>query len=430
MSENWKVELSKEFANNSYSQKDFLNKFEHILPGTCRDSKRRRLRNYIAANLLVANPCNTTAIPDNFSTDTTKQSCSFSNGAYIYDKTIEVSAGTPITEEVVMKAHNLDPNKWEVISFRSNFWQSQAKDDKIVELYQSKVTVKPKVNDTVSFEMIDNYFNNKNWNVPAFNVKPFEYNDSDEYLDINFCDSHLGLLSWRNETGADYDLHIAAERFIQVFLDIVRRCEGRKFKLINFATLGDILHIDNYKNETAKGTRQDVDGRLSKIFDMGVDTIIQCINILLELGCPINYTYTCGNHDTFSGYALAKCVEQAFSKNPNVTFDISPMPQKAKQYGNMLVGYCHGDMSTKNLGEWLQKKYRKQFGECRFAEVHCGHLHSEAVKENCGVLIKHLPSICESSYWECSEGYSSDRGLMAFVYNENSGLRETWYTYL
>lgn len=430
MSENWKAELFRQFANDTYSQKDFLNKFEHCLPGTCRDSKRRRLKNYISKHYTELNTKNLNAVEDNKATIPANQSCSFSNGTYIYDKTIEVAAGTPITEEIIMAAHNLDPDKWEVVSFKSNFWQSQAKDNNVIELYQSKVTVKPKVIDSMSFDIIDNYFNNKNWNIPAFNIVPFKYNESDEYLDINFCDSHLGLLSWRNETGTDYDLHIASERFIQVFLDIVKRCKYRKFKSINFATLGDILHIDNYKNETAKGTRQDVDGRLSKIFDIGVDTIIQCINTLLELECPISYTYTCGNHDTFSGYALAKCVEKAFYNNPNVTFDISPMPQKVKQYGNMLVGYCHGDMVSKNLGEWLQKKYRKQFGECKFAEVHCGHLHSEAVKENCGVLIKHLPSICESSYWECSEGYSSDKGLMAFVYNENTGLRETWYTYL
>lgn len=418
----WQTKLKELYDLGQYDQKQFLDEYLDIIPGKDRDSKRGRVKRQVEKFKLNSNI-------ENSNREGMCQTCSFSNGAYIYDRTIEVAQGTMITKDIILKAHNIDPNEWEVVSFKSNFWQTQAKGGKVMELYQSKVVVKPKVTEGISFSDIDDYFNSKDWNCKPATL-PFEYNDSEEYLDIDFCDTHFGLLSNRIETGSNYDIYIAKERFIQVFLDFVRRCKGRKFKLINFATLGDILHIDNYKNETTNGTRQDVDGRLSKIFNIAIDTISECLDILLQLNCPIRYTYTCGNHDTFSGYALAKCIESAYKNNPNIEFDISPLPQKIHVYGNTLVGYCHGDMNSKNLGEWLQKKYRKEYGECRFAEVHCGHLHSEAVRENCGVLIKHLPCICESSYWENSEGYHSDKGLMAFVYNEKSGLRETWFTYI
>ena len=417
----WQEKLKLAYETGQYDQKSFLNDNIDIIPGKDRDAKRYRVKTFIK---------NLQSVPESVSDNIEERnSCSFSNGAYIYDRTISVAKGTMLTKEIVMEAHNIDPKQWEVVSFKSNFWQTQAKEGKILELYQSKLVVRPKTEEALSFSDIDEYFKSKDWNAKPKTL-PFKYNQSEEYLDINFCDTHFGLLSNRHETGANYDVYIAKERFIQTFLDIVRRCENRKFKLINFATLGDILHIDNYKNETTAGTRQDVDGRLSKIFNIALDTISECLDILLTLECPIVYTYTCGNHDTFSGYALAKCLESAYKNNPNIKFDISPMPQKIRVYGNTLVGYCHGNMNSKNLGEWLQKKYRREYGECRFAEVHCGHLHSEAVKENCGVLIKHLPSICESSYWENAEGYHSDKGIMAFVYNENSGLIETWFTYI
>lgn len=429
----WKDILLKEYNRKAFNVKDFINVHYNNIEGSNREAKRLRVKR-VLDNLYtfgtVDNPnyrkgkSNKPAVNRD-----SKTSVSYDNGAYIYDRIIEVAEGTALTPDIIMTAHNIDPKKWEVVTYKNNFWQSQQKGGKVVELYQSKVTVKPIIEKEIDFEDIDRYFENKDWSVKP-ETAPFFYDDSKESLEIDFCDSHHGLLAWRGETGNDYDIYISTTRFKQVFLDIVNRCKGRKFKVINFVTLGDILHIDNNKNETNRGTRQDVDGRLAKIFDLALDTIIECIDILLELNCPIRYTYTCGNHDTFSGYALAKCVQKAFSKNPNIIFDVSPMPQKIYRYGNSLVGYCHGDMNSKNLGEWLQKKYRKEYGECRFSEVHCGHLHSEAVKENCGVLIKHLPTICESSYWENAEGYHSDKGLMAFIYNDDTGLRETWYSYI
>lgn len=352
------------------------------------------------------------------------------SGTYTYDRLIEICEGEIITPELIMQKHNIDPTKWKVVTYKNNYWNAQNKADGKIIMYQSKVVVKPIDSSEITYEDIDEYFANKDFTTkPKVKLFPI-HDDCEDSLEIAYADNHLGLLSWNGETGSDYDIHIAEERFKATFIDILQRSLGKKYKLINFVTLGDILHIDNLSNTTTKGTPQDTDGRLTKIFSAAVDLMCECIDMLLDLQCPIKYTYTAGNHDTFSGFALAKCIEKVYQNNPNITFDISPNPQKIHIYGNTLVGYCHGNMNKKNLGEWLQKSYRKEFGQCKFAEVHCGHLHSESVKENCGVLIKHLPTICESSLWEHTEGYNSQKGVMCFVYNDKTGLRNTWYTYL
>lgn len=353
------------------------------------------------------------------------------DGTYTYDKLIEIAEGETITPELIMSRHNIDPTKWQVVTYKNNYWNSQAKEGRKIIMYQSKVVVKPLVKSELTFDDIEAYFDSKDFkSKPA--VKPFNYtyDDTQESLEIDYTDSHLGLLSWRGETGEDYDIHIAEEAFKKTFEDILYRCKGHKYKLINFVTLGDILHIDNMSNTTTKGTPQDTDGRITKIFARAVDLMCECIDMLLELKCPIRYTYTAGNHDTFSGFALAKCLQKVYEKNPNIEFDISPNPRKACMYGNTLVGFCHGDMKQKNLSQWLLRDYRREYGECKFAEVHCGHLHSEAVKAENGILIKHLPATCGSSLWEHKEGYSSDRGVMCFVYHDTLGLRNNWYSYL
>ena len=44
---------------------------------------------------------------------------------------------------------------------------------------------------------------------------------------------------------------------------------------------------------------------------------------------------------------LLKAVEMAFREDHNVLFDMEPNPQKYKQFGNVLVGWTHGDMPDK-----------------------------------------------------------------------------------
>lgn len=352
-----------------------------------------------------------------------------SKGEQIFEKIIELAEGEPITAEIIMKAHNLNPTQWTVVSFTSNAWQSQVKGGHKIVLWQSKITVRERKKTEITFDDIDNYFNNHTYK-PIKQTNTFEIKDEANVLEIDYADAHCGLLSWKPETGENYDLNIVSKRFKTLITDIVNRAKDKPFSKIVFATLGDILHIDNEDNTTTKGTLQQADGRISKIFNYGLDLMIDTINELETLGLPIEYIYCSGNHDRNTGYYLAKALELYYRNDKQITFDVAPRPQKIFSYGKNLIGLCHGDMPQKNLGKWLQTNYRKEFGNSRFAEVHCGHLHSESVKENCGVLVKNLPAICESSFWEAQQGYHSTRGVMCFVWNKDKGLRETWYSYI
>lgn len=344
----------------------------------------------------------------------------------ISERVIALSARDLANPNALMRAHGFDPNFFELVSAKANFWQCQKKDGADGTLYQSKITVRPRIA-VVNEDIIDEYFKNKDFGsfAPA---APFKYNKSDEYLEINVTDLHIGLLSWEPETGENFDLHIVETRFREAIADIVDRCRGRRFKAIRYVTLGDILHVDNSKQETTNGTFQQIDGRIPKIFDLAVNLMSDAINELLALKCPIEYVYIAGNHDRDSGYYLAKCIETMFRLNKNVTFDIAPNPIKAKTYGSNLVGYVHGDMPRKNLGLVLINDFRKEFGECKYAEVHCGHLHSKTEDIMNGIKVIHLPSLCESSYWEHQQGYKSDRALLCYVWNGTTGKRETWVT--
>lgn len=363
--------------------------------------------------------------------DNVTSNCSYNGDSdtYTYDKLIEICEGEEITPEVVMRAHNIDPRKWSVVSYRNQRWHSAIKNGNKQVLYNSRLVVKPLKIQQVTYEDVEKYFKNKDFACKE-PCPRFKYNNSDEYLHIDLTDSHIGLLSYNKETGEDYDVEIAIERIKTLFSDVVQRSAGRKFKRITIASLGDILHVDNFNNTTTKGTMQDTDGRVTKWFGEAMDMMIACIDKLLELESPIEYIHLVGNHDTITGSMLAMSLEKVYAKNPNITFDTRPMPQKAVVYGNTLVGLCHGDMPKKNMTSWLTKDYREEFGSTKFAQIHCGHLHDHSLLSENNILIYHLPAICSSSYWERKQGYRGERGMMCFIYNGETGLRDQWVSYV
>ena len=87
-----------------------------------------------------------------------KSSYSFQNGNHTYEDIIEVIDGREITPEIIMEAHNLKSNEWDVIAFCSNVWQQQTKTGDKIDLCQSKLTVKPKKQPEISLADVDAYF--------------------------------------------------------------------------------------------------------------------------------------------------------------------------------------------------------------------------------------------------------------------------------
>ena len=345
---------------------------------------------------------------------------------------IELWDKDSLTPDEILTFHHLDPKKWEIISCTNNIWNAQDQVGR-VQMYQSKVSARPRKVET-TLDDIDLYFKEKVYRKP--DIIPLQYDPGGETLEICLPDLHIGLLAWAQETGADYDIHIARDAFMRCMSDIVLRCKGRTFKRIYLVTLGDLLHTDNDAQTTTKGTPQQADGRMAKIFNNALDMLIDGLDILGAIA-PVDVVYLQGNHDRDSGFMLIKALEMAYRKDDNFSFDTLPNPQKYRLIGCNLIGWTHGDMIHKNMGGWLQDRARKEYGQSRFAEVHAGHLHStsrieyKTTYQDGGVVVRHLPTISNASAWEHQQGYpAGGKTMMSFVWSHDNGLREMWYSNL
>lgn len=425
----WKAEAERLYAQYGRQWSLIASEMSELFPDLHHFEAKEKIRRYIRRT-----PQFSQRVADDFQ----KSSLEYkADGTIISEKFISIRDGEDITPEFILEAHGLKPSAWDVVSYKNNFWNTQIKGGAKQISYQSKLTAKPKTGG-VTFDDISKYFESRKSGIPIPKVKQLQYDPKGEVLEICLPDLHSGLLSWRMETGEDYDLHIVQERFYQCAYDIVERCKGRRFKKIIVATLGDLLHFDNDNQTTTKGTFQQADGRLSKIFDFTLDMLINFVTILGDIA-PVEVIYLPGNHDRVVGYMLLKSLEMAFRRDDKITFDTTPNTQKYRLIGCVLLGWTHGDMQKQNMANWLQHEARKEYGESKFAEVHSGHNHSLTTKEAKreftqegevgGIIIRYLPTICNASYWEHQQGYTSAiKTMMCFIWNENTGLRDTWFS--
>lgn len=181
------------------------------------------------------------------------------DGSTMFERIIALTESENLTPEKILEAHWMDKDLWEVISCKSNFYQQQKKGGTILNLYQSKICVKPRTN-SVSLEKIK-----KNFDAWQSNFKPLEVgvpSKSAKYLyEINIADLHLGKFCTEQETGEYLNSELAEKRFFEV---IRKECAniaryGNQIEKILFVWTNDFFNSDGISNTTTGGTPQDTD---------------------------------------------------------------------------------------------------------------------------------------------------------------------------
>jgi hypothetical protein len=236
-------------------------------------------------------------------------------------------------------------------------------------------------------------------------------------------DLHLGKLSWKRESGDDYDLKIAEDLYrktISEFLDKLH-LYNLSIDQIIFPVGQDFFHFDTSKGATTKGTVMDTDTRWPKMYEKGMELVVWAIENLRAIA-PVKVIYVASNHDRMMSFFLTHHIDAYFRNDKNVTVDSSPYPRK----GKCLIGYSHGSEEGKRIDVIMQQ-------ECAFwdskgqqwREWHVGHLHSENVREVGGIKIRNISSITSRDIWHTEHGYNAVRQALGFVWSATKGKQLT-----
>lgn len=250
--------------------------------------------------------------------------------------------------------------------------------------------------------------------------------------ELVLMDIHLGMLSWRYESGTDWDLHIADGAVRASVNGLLDEAAGQSISEFLVPIGNDFYHTDvtvkGKGGATNAGTPQDVDGRWQKAFNMGYDLMVWTIDRLLEIA-PVKLVVVPGNHDKTKAWYLGEILQARYHAEPAVTVDNRPTPRKYHRHGNTLLGFCHGDgEKPTDLPNIMAQEAREAWGKCRFQEWHMGHWHHDWVKEQKGVTLRYLPPITPADNWHSEQGYvGNHREAQLMLWSEDRGRTATFH---
>lgn len=367
--------------------------------------------------------------------DDRKKKPEAANKLGIQNSVEDVKKGTQeLTVNVAREIHTLqelidqcaiDTRIWNIDKYIQNYWGNEQDPHWQVKVWLNKKEIDKDLN--LQKELLIKEL--KTVFPPVLPLKRSDRLKTPEKLayEINLPDVHFGKLAWDEETGENYDLHIAKERYntaIQYLLS-----------LINIDTLGeiifpignDMINIDSRRNETYMGTRQDSDSRFFKIVKVVKSILINTIDSL-SLIAPVRVIDIRGNHDPESMFMMGEILEAYYHNNPNVSIDNSPKQRKYYQYGMNGFQYTHGNeerhadlgliFASEEPGLWAASKFR-------FCKL--GHFHKNkkinyvAIEDHPGFQIQILPSLSGSDAWTNSKGYVPCSQAKAFLYHYDNG---------
>ncbi|MEZ2132443.1 MULTISPECIES: oxidoreductase [unclassified Sinorhizobium] len=236
--------------------------------------------------------------------------------------------------------------------------------------------------------------------LPRVTIMPPPASVEDDLLNqFVVTDSHFGMLAWREETGADYDLRIAEQLLLDWFSAAIASAPQAHTAVL--AQLGDLMHHDALESVTpAHRHVLDADSRLQKVIRVVIRTVRRIIDMLLQKHQHVHVVMASGNHDPASSAWLREMLAAMYENEPRISVDNSPMLYYAYEWGRTALFYHHGHKSNiKTLDVKCAGLFREMFGRSKFAYCHHGHLHSdEGVKTDLMYVERHETLAAQDAY--------------------------------
>jgi len=346
-----------------------------------------------------------------------------------------------VTVDQLLEIYSISLEDWDIEKQIVNTWEVGAKgpDGKIVTtpLFQVKVWLATKKS-VILNSLREDFIEDIKKLSPK--VEKIQYkakvDKAPSLLELNIFDLHLGKIAWSEETGHEYNLDIASDIFHKCIEEFVEETQSKNIERIVFPIGNDFFNSDKAHpfNSTTKGTPQEEDARWQKTFRLGRQLIVDAINKLTQIA-PVDVIMVPGNHDYERNFYLGDSLEGWFYNNPNVTVDNSANPRKYYKYGQVLIGYTHGnEEKVTDLPLIMAHERSTDWALATFKEFHLGHEHRKkeikfkSTEEYQGVIIRYFNSLSATDSWHHKRGYiGAKRTAEALIWDKEKGLKNNIY---
>jgi len=234
-------------------------------------------------------------------------------------------------------------------------------------------------------------------------------------------DCHVGMLAWRHEGGADWDLKIAEDILFRCFEQMILAAPDAETGVVN--QLGDFLHTDGMVPMTPTGHNVlDADGRYSKMVGIAVRLLRRVVDLALMKHERVIVLLAEGNHDMGSSIWLRIMFKALYENDPRVEVIESALPYYALEHGKTMLGFHHGHLKKPDsLTPLMAAQFAPIWGRTTHRYAHMGHIHELYEREHSGMIVTQHPTLAARDAYAARGGWFGDRAASVITYHDEFG---------
>jgi hypothetical protein len=241
-------------------------------------------------------------------------------------------------------------------------------------------------------------------------------------------DLHLGMYSWDEEAGGNWDLSIGEAMLFGATDHLVASTPACDMAIIPF--LGDYSHYDSFKPLTpTAGNLLDADSRFPKMVRASIRSMRYMIEAAARRHGKVNAIVEIGNHDMASAIWLMECLSHVYENDPRITIDTSPRHYHYHEFGSCLIGTHHGhEAKMEQLPMIMATDQAAAWGRTKFRYWYTGHIHHRKSASTVpqsqdynGCSVESFRVLPPTDAWAESKGYRPIRDQRAIVLHKEFG---------
>lgn len=322
-----------------------------------------------------------------------------SDGTQTHQIKVRMTEEQSKNPDYVLQAHGYSPDSWELIQATNNIWEQNNREDGLIQLYQSKIVVRPRVaefNASAFTELIEP-------------VKLTAIKTGDRNLFIGLADWHFGITKLE-------DLQDKLARMIEVI--------SKGYKQIVIGQLGDLFHSSQIKKSvTMAGTvLDDVDMETAikdarAFFDV---LITECARHSLK----VTVEHAEGNHSGSIEYMFLLYLE---AKYPDIQVHAHNKYRQAFMLDNVAIMITHGQYGKrKDLPMLFATEFSDMWSKATTREIITGHFHTQQTNDYQGVIHRQLGTIKPNDSYEIENGWTMGKKVLQLFEYDSERLRVTY----
>jgi len=344
---------------------------------------------------------------------------------------------------------DVNHDEWEISDFaaKGNTWQQKARGEKPTNLHQYEIRARFRRRQEVLEPVMEEAFQSV---LPALQELDLTIEPKPRakglvegrfLAEIAIHDSHFGMLSWAPETGEDYDLAIAESDYVRSGHTLVETAaQIYRPERFLYVVGHDLVHIDGMVDgkipATARGTPQDFDSRLPKVYRTVVESVVR-VAAYAATYAPVDIVIVRGNHDKNISFYIGETLRSLFMNHERIHVQNEPRDLVFYSYGGNTLGLTHGEKILRkknNLVNIFADECPPEMwisSHKGLREIHTGHFHKRMqggyyprgdMDEERGVTVRALPGLTATDAWHKEQGYRHRRAATLMVFEHEGGV--------